>query len=237
MCGAVGVVLDLLRRACDLFTSQAGEGSSIVNRDLRAGGFIATTATASTTEFTSVPTATIFTSFTTTSAAATELATVRSFATFRAFRTVAAIRTFRTVTTIAAELATTTTTSRTATAAATSVARLLLEAVVNVEEFLLGFPSTLASSLLLALEVVCIFLLGELLGGLPFLVLLGSLIGCTSLLEAEITQFLGCLLSQIIGIRLAVVFWLGLLFGVSLAAWSSSCTLCVGIEAAFLDFL
>lgn len=161
MCVAIDVSarsirLDLIRRTYDLFTSQTGEGSCVVDRDLSARGFVATTATAATTA--------IFTSLTTTSTTAAEIATIATIRAFATFGTLGAVTTIAT-----AELATATATT---TSATTRLASLLLEAVVNVEEFLLGLPSTLASGLFLALEVVCIFLFGELLSGFPLLVLL-----------------------------------------------------------------
>merc|ERR1719387_2139478 len=213
-----------IQDASCLFSTQAGEGGLVVDGDCWS---FAATATATATIFTTV--ATIATATATT----TELATVA---------TVSAITTeITTVTSLS-----TTTTTAAPTTTSTGFARLLLEGVVNVEELLLRGTLTFASGLLFALEVVRSLVFGQFFGRLPFLVLLGALIWCTSFLEAKPFELLSCLFGQIVGIGLVAGFRLGFTFRKSITAFRDGDRfgiliegfgLATSIPSAFLFFL
>jgi hypothetical protein len=193
-----------------LLPTKAGESRLVVDGDGRRIA-AATAATATTTIFTTVTTTVTASASTSTTELATEFA---SFTTVGTVATVATeIATLGAITTAASttELATTAT-------AAGGITALLLEAVVDVEELLLGGTLAFASGLLFALEVVGAVLLGQLLGRLPFLVVLASLIGRASFLETESLQLLGSLLGQILGVRLGGVLRFGLRLGDGLTA-------------------
>lgn len=229
-------------RTCwNLLSTKAGESSLVVDRNCWT---LAAAATTTATVFTTITTiATIATSTTT----STEIATVAAeITTVTTVTTVATIATISTTTT-STELATLATLSTASTAAttSTSVTGLLLEGVVDVEEFLLGGTLSFAFGLFFALEVILGLFLGQLLGRLPLLVLLDAFVGCTGFLEAKSLQLLRCLFGQVLGVGLAGVFWLcfGLrnsfialgnrdLFGVLVP-----CFVLVGIPSAFLFFL
>lgn len=173
-----------------LFAAEAGESFLVVDSD----GTSATTAAAATT-LTTIATVTTTEFATTTTTTASELAAITATATTE----------LATITTVATSTATTTA------SATAGISGLLLEGVVDVDTFL-GVSATiaLASSLLFTLEVVLVALLGELLSVFPFLVVLGTLVRSTGLLQTETFERLGGLLGEVVGVRLAVVLRLGL---------------------------
>jgi len=200
------------RLCVSLLSTEAGEGVFVVDSDTwtitAAGATTTSTATELAAISSTVSTAATATATTELTTIATEVATIT---------TVSTVRTLSALTTKVSTL--TATTTATATATAASLSWLLLERVVNVEEVLLRRTLALTSGLLFSLEVVVVLLLGQLFGRLPLLVLLGALIWSTSFLQTKFFKLLSGLLSQVVGIRLAVV--LGLLF----ARWSRLTTL------------